>query len=176
MLVYFFRHGETEWNNLGKINGLSDIALSQSGREKTYIVKKEISKISFDKVYSSPLSRAVETAEILLDCDADKIIKCKEIIERDFGVLEGRKMSTFSIDELEEVSESHMKIYRRVMKFMKTVVKENDKDSVCMVVSHRAVLRHVHSYITRDEYQTFDINNLEFFVAEYDDNNQWNIV
>ena len=64
MLVYFFRHGETEWNNLGKINGLSDIALSQSGREKTYIVKKEISKISFDKVYSSPLSRAVETAEI----------------------------------------------------------------------------------------------------------------
>lgn len=85
-------------------------------------------------------------------------------------------MSTFSIDELEEVSESHMKIYRRVMKFMKTVVKENDKDSVCMVVSHRAVLRHVHSYITRDEYQTFDINNLEFFVAEYDDNNQWNIV
>jgi len=38
-----------------------------------------------------------------------------------------------------------------------------------MVVSHRAILRHVYTYMTKSDYQAIDFDNLGFFVAKYDD-------
>lgn len=174
MLVYFFRHSETEWNSLGKLNGLSDVDLSEAGETEAHIVKQEIKNVCFNKVYSSPLKRAIETASILSGYDVDEIVKCEEIIERDYGTLEGKEMSSFSMDELEEKSESHMKIIRRSVKFLRDLAKENNDEAVYMVVSHRAVLRHVYTYMTKSDYQTVDIDNLGYFVAKYA-NKKWSI-
>lgn len=174
MLVYFFRHSETEWNSLGKLNGLTDVSLSKTGEAEAYLVKQEIGNLNFDKVYASPLKRAIDTASILSGYDVEEIVKCREIIERDYGILEGKEMSSVSMDELEEKSESHIKIIRRSVKFLRDLAKEYTDEAVYMVVSHRAILRHVYTYMTKSDYQAIDFDNLGFFVAKYDDK-KWSI-
>lgn len=72
MLFYLVRHGQTDWNRAGKIQGTTDIPLNETGRqqaEQLAIVLKERSgypaKTRIDAVYASPLARAFQTAEIL---------------------------------------------------------------------------------------------------------------
>ena len=62
--VLLIRHGETEWNTLGKFQGCTDIALSKEGIKQAELLKNRL-KGNFDYIYSSPLSRAFETANIL---------------------------------------------------------------------------------------------------------------
>lgn len=98
---------------------MSDVELSETGEAETRLVKQEIKNVSFDKVYASPLKKVIETASILLGYDVDEIVKCEEIIEREYGTLEGKEMSSFLMDELEEKLESHMKRICRSVKFLR---------------------------------------------------------
>ena len=72
MLFYLVRHGQTDWNRAGKIQGTTDIPLNETGRqqaEQLATVLKERSgypaETRIDAVYASPLARAFQTAEIL---------------------------------------------------------------------------------------------------------------
>ncbi len=67
MNLYIMRHGETYWNKEGKIQGASDIALTPFGEELAEISAEGLRRdgIFFDRIYTSPLKRAVRTAEIL---------------------------------------------------------------------------------------------------------------
>lgn len=60
--VIMLRHGETLWNREGKMQGHADVELSEHGREQAREVAAELAQYAFDAVWSSPLSRAVETA------------------------------------------------------------------------------------------------------------------
>lgn len=86
--IYLVRHGETEWNVLGKFQGATDIPLSQKGIEQaSYLTKRFENK--FDYVYSSPLKRAIQTASILSKNSGLKINIKEGIKEIDFGKWEG---------------------------------------------------------------------------------------
>lgn len=61
--IYLIRHGETESNRRGIFRGRLDIPLSQNGREQAADLKQYFENISVESVYTSPLRRAVETAE-----------------------------------------------------------------------------------------------------------------
>lgn len=65
MRLYFLRHGETDWNKERRMQGTIDIPLNEKGRRIAELTAKELSKIPFDLIISSPLSRAVETARIV---------------------------------------------------------------------------------------------------------------
>lgn len=56
------RHGETLWNREGKMQGQADVELSEHGREQARSAADELAQYAFDAVWSSPLSRALETA------------------------------------------------------------------------------------------------------------------
>ncbi|MGB8454663.1 MAG: histidine phosphatase family protein [Anaerocolumna sp.] len=87
--IFLVRHGETAWNKEGKFQGCTDINLSQEGIQQAHLLK-DVFKNSFDYVYTSPLSRAVQTAEIL--CQAHKDIKpvvLPDLREINFGAWEG---------------------------------------------------------------------------------------
>ncbi len=60
--VIMLRHGETLWNREGKMQGQADVELSAHGREQAREVAAELTRYAFDAVWSSPLSRALETA------------------------------------------------------------------------------------------------------------------
>ena len=63
--VILIRHGETEWNVLHRFQGLSDIPLNDTGRQQAGFAKNGLQNITLDAIYTSPLQRAVETAEII---------------------------------------------------------------------------------------------------------------
>ena len=86
--VLLIRHGETEWNTLGKFQGCTDIALSEVGIKQAEILNDRL-KGDFDYIYSSPLSRAFETANILAIGTNKEVTVASEIREINFGEWEG---------------------------------------------------------------------------------------
>ena len=65
-MLYIMRHGRTDWNDLRKLQGRTDIPLNDAGREMADAARKEYADVRFDICFCSPLVRARETAEILL--------------------------------------------------------------------------------------------------------------
>lgn len=65
MLLYCVRHGESTHNAEGRIQGQADIPLSDFGRRQSAAVAAALGGLAIDAVYSSPLRRALETAEII---------------------------------------------------------------------------------------------------------------
>ena len=66
MKIYFIRHGETDWNKDGKLQGRVDIPLNEEGRHVAELTCEALKEEHFDIAFTSPLSRAYETAEIIL--------------------------------------------------------------------------------------------------------------
>ena len=92
MLIYIVRHGLTEWNKLKKLQGAADVPLAKEGillAEKTGEALKDV---KFDICFTSPLSRARQTAECVLGGRNVPIIPDKRIQEINFGDLEGDRV------------------------------------------------------------------------------------
>lgn len=89
MRLYIIRHGETEWNKEKRLQGQSDVALNEYGRELAVITGEALSDVRFDAVFSSPLSRAFETARIIVGKRDVRIIKDDNLKEISFGEDEG---------------------------------------------------------------------------------------
>ena len=86
--IWVTRHGQTDLNAGSRMQGRSDIPLNEIGIGQAKSAREKIGDIKFDAVYSSPLIRAVKTAEIVGNVSADEIIKDERIIEADFGKYE----------------------------------------------------------------------------------------
>ncbi len=92
MLLYFLRHGETIWNLERRIQGRTDVAgLTEFGTELAELTREGFERegITFDRIYSSPLRRAMQTARIIAGDKAAEIIPDDRIIEMNFGIYEG---------------------------------------------------------------------------------------
>jgi len=63
-MIYICRHGETEWSKIGRHTGLTDLGLTDTGKQQALALKKRLQGIQFAQVFSSPLRRARETAEL----------------------------------------------------------------------------------------------------------------
>lgn len=72
--IYIVRHGQTDWGIQKRLHGWSDIPLNQKGRQQAKAISKTLKKIHFDTAYSSDLSRAAETTQIIT---ADRLIDVK---------------------------------------------------------------------------------------------------
>lgn len=83
------RHGYTYWNEEKKYQGFADINLNPQGINEAKKVAKRLSVENFDRIYSSPLRRAMETAEIINENFNKKIHICECLKEINFGDWEG---------------------------------------------------------------------------------------
>ncbi len=92
MNIFITRHGETDWNTFGKLQGRSDTVLNHKGIMQAKLTRKgfEENEIFFDRVYSSPLKRALKTASLMSGKSENTIIKEPRIIEFNFGIAEGK--------------------------------------------------------------------------------------
>ena len=88
-MLYIMRHGKTDWNALHKLQGRTDIPLNDEGRLMAENACKEYKELNIDVCYCSPLSRAVETAQIVLKGREIPIIEDERLIEMSFGDYEG---------------------------------------------------------------------------------------
>ena len=89
MKIFVTRHGQTEWNALGKIQGRKDIELNEIGREQAEMTRKKLMNEKIDLIISSSLKRAKETAEIINKEFNVEILEDKRLVERGFGDFEG---------------------------------------------------------------------------------------
>ncbi len=65
MRIYVVRHGQTEMNNRKALQGRSNYPLNEAGIAQAQKAAEELKHIAFAKVYTSPLKRAIQTAEII---------------------------------------------------------------------------------------------------------------
>lgn len=95
-LIALIRHGQTEWNRTGRIQGTSDIPLNETGRAQARAAGAELARwtedegISWDAVVASPLARAVETAAIVGAALGHEVTeRVPALAERTYGEAEG---------------------------------------------------------------------------------------
>ncbi|MBQ0040229.1 MAG: histidine phosphatase family protein, partial [Treponema sp.] len=91
MELYIVRHGKTVWNKERRLQGSIDIELAEEGIEAAEQLHDQLhmANIHFDRIYSSPLKRALKTAEIIRGLSDTEIIIDERIKEISFGVEEG---------------------------------------------------------------------------------------
>ncbi len=93
MEVYIVRHGKTDWNKEGKFQGAHDIPLNEEGRAAAVKLAEHLKDVHFDEIFSSPLSRAYETACIVANkgsLSLSKGVTKNELLkEISFGEFEG---------------------------------------------------------------------------------------
>ncbi|MDZ7802233.1 MAG: histidine phosphatase family protein [Trueperaceae bacterium] len=95
--VWLIRHGETDWNLNGRIQGASDVPLNATGLAQARSLACRLGSVTFDEVFASDLERARVTAETALPGAA---IRCDaRLRELSYGVLEGQRWDALS-DEL----------------------------------------------------------------------------
>ncbi len=87
--LYLVRHGETDWNREGRLQGLTDSALNEVGRSQARSLADRLTGLECDALYTSPLLRAVETAEFLAETLHRTPIVHHGLRERDVGAWGG---------------------------------------------------------------------------------------
>jgi len=92
-MLYIMRHGKTDWNAKRMLQGRTDIPLNAEGREMAQKARQEYWDVNFDYCYCSPLSRAVETAQLLLEGRDVPIEADERLVEMSFGEYEGIEKS-----------------------------------------------------------------------------------
>lgn len=162
MELYVIRHGETLWNEAGRLQGSVDIELNETGRELAGKLGRELEDVAFDRIYSSPLIRAYETACLIRGHRNIPIIREERLREISFGDLEGIHYSEwmkedspyhYFFTEPEKYNppvhgESLEQVCTRTKEFMQEVMEplyaENER---IMIVAHGAVNKGLMCYM-----------------------------
>ena len=89
--IYITRHGESQWNVEGKVQGITDTPLTERGIQQAHELAKKIkeSGIKIDEILHSPLSRAADTAKIIAEENGLPLSLEPRLIEQNFGEFEG---------------------------------------------------------------------------------------
>ncbi len=152
--VYLIRHGTTEWNRGEVFRGRADCPLNETGRAEAQAVAAYLQGVEREKIYTSPLSRAAETAEAIAATRGLPIIPDPAFIDLDFGEWQGLP--------LVEVREKYAELYRtwrdrpqeatfpggeslaqvraRAWEGLHRVVRENE-EKTALIVSHRVITK-----------------------------------
>ena len=152
MELYIVRHGRTVWNKAGLIQGTSDVELLPEGIEMAEKTGEGLKDIHFDAVYSSPLSRAYDTAALILKGRDQEIIREPLLMEMGFGVCEGQLYAPGENgDPLEgfynspdtyqapEGGENFYDINKRAEAFLESMSQRYKGDERILVVAHAAI-------------------------------------
>ena len=150
MNLYVVRHGETIWNVEKKVQGITDIPLTDKGRSEAAELQDLISTLNIDLVISSPLDRAKETAKILVN-NSLPINTDDRVKERNWGMNEGALIDTVDKwDCWDVILNTKVQNIECVQDFMDRVasfieeIKIKHKDKNVLVVTHSAVSRVIH--------------------------------
>jgi uncharacterized phosphatase len=146
-LIYFVRHGETEWNRERRIQGRTDIPLNETGRIQAQETGRLLATRHWDVIVASPLIRALETATIIAsELRMPKPQVMEELAERNYGVAEGLNYEQikrqFPHDGPIPGRESRDEVTDRVVPAIVALAEQHPEQSI-IVVSHCGVIRSV---------------------------------
>ena len=153
--LYIVRHGETDWNKMGKYQGITDVPLNENGLNQAKACGEALKDITFDRILSSDLSRALVTAETIRGNRTTPITVDKRLRELNFGDWEAMLFSDIEarwpglIDEmylrphLVKVpnGESFKDLQDRAWAGLEEFLHENDEEETLLVVCHGGTIR-----------------------------------
>jgi broad specificity phosphatase PhoE len=87
--ILLARHGETDWNAEGRVQGHTDRPLNETGIEQAHALAEELAGERIDAVYASDLSRALDTARAVAEPRGLSVTPLIGLRERNFGTWEG---------------------------------------------------------------------------------------
>lgn len=171
MNLYIVRHGQTDWNKAVRLQGRSDIPLNEYGRELARKTGEGLKNVSFDLAFTSPLSRARETAELILKGKDVELIEDERIVEISFGKYEGRSWGEehFNIPEdfqlfftapdryeAQEDAENIRELAARTGEFMQELISNPEyADKNILVSTHGAALCGMLAYVDQTPLSKF---------------------
>lgn len=176
------RHGESLWNALGIWTGLTDISLSNQGRQEARLAGKSLENTKIDIAFTSVLKRAIETLDEIknvLGLNSLPTIENKALNERDYGDLTGKNKWEIEKEVGEEMfqnirrgwntpiqnGETLKDVYNRVVPYYKQKILPRLKNSKNVLISaHGNSLRALIKYL--ENISDKDIENLEIATGE----------
>ena len=152
MKLLLIRHGQTDWNLLGKYQGQTDIALSGEGIRQADLLAQNFPVDTLDIIYTSDLQRAFMTAERLAEKFSAPLYADKALRELNFGAWEGLTYQEIAERWPQEVKnlfgapeklqipegETFLMLQRRAMNKIQEIRAENEGKNVA-VVAHGAI-------------------------------------
>lgn len=174
--LYIVRHGSTNWNDKGMLQGLSDIPINETGIKQVSITKDKLKNINFDICISSPLKRAIDTAKIIVGNKCGIVVD-DLLIERTLGEFEGctyLEYKNFNFWDYELNSnyngvEPVKNLLSRAKIFLDKI-KDNYNNKTILIVSHAATIRAIHynivGYNKDTKFLSFSPKNGEVYEYE----------
>jgi broad specificity phosphatase PhoE len=92
-IIYLVRHGETEWNAEGRCQGRADAEFTDAGRQQLRALATDLASVTFDAGYTSPLPRAVRTADAILEGRGLPVRRIDDLSEISYGSLQGQRFA-----------------------------------------------------------------------------------
>ena len=182
MRFIFVRHGKTHFNEINLTQGWCDSPLSQVGIRQVESISKQLEQYQIDKAYTSPLGRAVQTANIILSKKEVEPIYEERFKEVNFGILEGistelvRKLNIESPDWLEDLDmdyrpyegEDIQDVILKHHKAVQEIIEDcNEKDTVLIVGHGCSLYGFIKSLLPQ---QSFKFpNNASAMIVDYVD-------
>ena len=176
--IYIVRHGETDNNKKRVLQGRSDLPLNEVGIKQAEKVKEYFAEkdIQFDKVYSSPLIRAIKTAQIITgstqvgsdatdnSADAVPFVLDDHLLEMDYGPYEGCSLldpppeiieffSDFVNNPAPEGMENLSNLVARMGRFMESLKKEGDQ--TILISTHAIAMKGILEHLTPESHGAY---------------------
>lgn len=181
--LILIRHGQTDMNKDRLYYGRLDVPINETGKEQAENTRKNLVEleIDYDKIYSSPMKRAYETAEIVNYKNLE-IEKDDELREMDFGIFEGlsyKEIIKKYPEEMEKLKkdwktysyvtgENPFMLQKRALKFLEKI----DKNKNNMVVTHWGIICTLLSFLFSSElegYWKYQVKNGGIVIIEFAD-------
>ncbi len=186
--IYIVRHGQTQWNIQGILQGHTDVPLNKKGEEQARAMAKELSKIHFDEAFSSDLLRAKRTAEIV-SAEHKLVVKTTQALrERYFGKFQGKPVKIYTnklqklLAQYESVSDNLLENAQignvetiresgtRLINFLREIAVAYPGKTI-LVVTHGGIMRYVLIKLGLGTHKTLpsgSISNLGFVKLQSD--------
>lgn len=138
--ICFVRHGETEWNIQQRLQGTTDTPLTPIGQIQAEMTALFLKKQEWDHIITSPLKRAVQTAEIIAkELEIPSIKKWQEFKERDYGEATGLYINEYKTLKASQRRiknwESDEELLHRVISGLEKLLKDHENEKI-IIISH----------------------------------------
>jgi uncharacterized phosphatase len=188
MKIWLVRHGETDWNKLGRIQGSSQIPINDTGKSQAieFAKKKIFSEHQVECVVHSGLLRSRQTAEIIVGGRKDvRVLEMKEFDELNYGSLEGKYFSECAeIKELWALGHTHVKcpdgeslqdVIDRMLKGIDRV-HELSQGKDTLIVSHGTAIKALVCHFLKGYADVEKVTNCSVTIVERRKDSHWEIV
>lgn len=170
-IIYVFRHGQTDWNKEGRIQGHLDVPLNEEGRGQAARLGPVLARLGVEAFFSSDLSRASDTARIAGESFGNRIYhtdprlreiflgvlqgKTRAEIERDHGVHLSNRLMSGPLGDADVAaigSESGRQVYERALEAILEFYRRHPYSRVG-IATHGGMLRRLIQYsIEKEEF------------------------